>query len=86
MDSRFVWFGLVGIDAPEGVQWCHDAKGIDYRCGVMATAWMISAYPRVKYVVTGQKRPVQAFARQVFCRGFQPECGKCECGMVSSLS
>ena len=34
---------MVGIDAPEGVQWCHDAKGIDCRCGVMATAWMISA-------------------------------------------
>ena len=34
---------LVGIDAPEGDQWCHDAKGIEYRCGVMATAWLINA-------------------------------------------
>ena len=34
---------LAGIDAPEAVQWCHDAKGIDYRCGVMATAWLINA-------------------------------------------
>ena len=34
---------LVGIDAPEGVHWCHDAIGIDYRCGVMAKVWLISA-------------------------------------------
>ncbi|MBM09102.1 MAG: nuclease [Magnetovibrio sp.] len=34
---------LHGIDAPEGVQWCRDSSDIGYRCGVMATAWMINA-------------------------------------------
>ena len=74
---------LVGIDAPQGVQWCHDAKGIDYRCGVMATAWMISAIStrQVRCDWTEKDR-----YKRLLGRGFQPECGKCECGMVSSLS
>ena len=34
---------LVGIDAPEGTQWCYDSHNIEYRCGVMATAWLFHA-------------------------------------------
>ena len=63
---------MVGIDAPEGVQWCHDAIGIDCRCGVMATAWLINA----------------TFTREVCCEWMEKDWykrlpGKCFVGTLN---